>query len=270
MSGSHASMVERDGILHVTFTRPEKYNAISIEMWETLVEATQMLRDRDDLRVLLLTSTGKYFSAGIDLNGELAPDPDLGPSNFRRWYRQGRGSLHPIGDEWEVIEKPVVVGFQGAVLGGALELSLCADFRLATPDARLGLPEIKLGGIPGSGGTSRLTRLAGPHWARWLVLANRQVDAEHARTIGLVHEVLPAAGFEDACLAFCRDMAEMPREAFAIGKLAIELAADLDRGQARNVERLAVSGIVQGAELREMMGAMQKRLSAKGKDRDHD
>lgn len=254
-------IAETDSILHVTFNRPEKYNAINLEMWEGLQTATAMLRDRDDLRALLLTANGKYFSAGIDLHSSLSPDPALtSPSDFRRWYRQGVGSLHALGDEWEAIEKPVTVAFQGPCLGGALELSLCADFRLATDDARLGLPEIALGGIPGSGGTSRLVRLAGPHWARWMVLANKQVDARQARTIGLVHDVLPRDAFENAALDFCRSLVALPREAFAAGKLAIELAADLDRAQARNVERMAVSALVQGDEYKTMMTAMQDRL----------
>src|SRR3546814_4957992 len=105
----------------------------------------------------------------------------------------------------------------------ALELSLCADFRLASDDARLGLPEIALGGIPGSGGTSRLVRLAGPHWARWMVLANRQVDARQAVTIGLVHEVFAPEELAAAALAFCKSLTEQPPEAFAVGQLAIEL-----------------------------------------------
>src|SRR3546814_20078503 len=109
---------------------------------------------------MLVTANGRYFSAGIDLHRPLAPDPAVtSPSRFRRWYRQGVGSLHQLGDEWEAVEKPVVVAFQGPCLGGALELSLCADFRLASDDARLGLPEIALGGIPGSGGTSRLVQV---------------------------------------------------------------------------------------------------------------
>ena len=259
-------IAESDGVIHVTFNRPEKYNAISLEMWEGLWEATSRLRDRDDLGAMLVTANGKYFSAGIDLHSPLAPDPALtSPSDFRRWYRQGIGSLHRLGDEWEAIEKPITVAFQGPCLGGALELSLCADFRLATAEARLGLPEIALGGIPGSGGTSRLVRLAGPHWARWLVLANRQVDAEHARMIGLVHEVLPTDEFESAALDFCRSLAALPREAFAAGKLAIELAADLDRAQARNVERMAVSALIQGDEYKTMMHAMQERLKGKAR-----
>ncbi|WP_176599222.1 MULTISPECIES: enoyl-CoA hydratase/isomerase family protein [Sphingobium] len=255
---------ENDGIIQVTFNRPEKYNAISVKMLEGLRDATARLRDRDDLRVMLLTANGKYFSAGIDLNGGLAPDKNLkGPSAFRRWYRQGAGSLHGLGDEWEAIEKPIVVAFQGPCLGGALELSLCADFRLANADARFGLPEIALGMLPGSGGTSRLVRLAGSHWARWLVLANRQVDAERALTIGIIHDILEQDAFTDKALEFCRSLAVLPPEAFGAGKIALELAADLDRNQGRNVERLAVSGLFFGDELQDRMRAMQEKLAAK-------
>jgi enoyl-CoA hydratase/carnithine racemase len=266
MTESSLLIVEGDGIIHVTLNRPEKYNALSVEMWNGLHAATAMLRDRGDLRAMLLTANGKYFSAGIDLHSALAPDPALtSPSDFRRWYRQGVGSLHQLGDEWEAIEKPITVAFQGPCLGGALELSLCADFRLATPEARLGLPEIALGGIPGSGGTSRLVRLAGPHWARWMILANRQIGAQQALTVGLVHEVLPAEAFEAAALDFCRTLVALPREAFAAGKLTIELAADLDRTQARNMERITVSGLIQGDEYKTMMSAMQDRLKSKSK-----
>lgn len=255
---------ENDGVLHVTFDRPEKYNAISMEMLDGLREATARLRDRDDLRVMLLTANGKFFSAGIDLNSALAPDPSItDPSAFRRWYRTGAGSLHGLGDEWEAIEKPIVVAFQGTCLGGAFELSLCADFRLASAAARFGLPEIALGALPGSGGTSRLVRLAGPHWARWLILANRQIDAERALAIGVVHDILSDEDPTAAALDFCRDLCGLPVEAFAAGKLAIELAADLDRGQARNVERLTVSSLVQGQEYQQMMRAMQEKLASR-------
>lgn len=262
MSNTDYALIREAGILHLRLTRAAKLNAISGPIWDGLWEATNQLRDDDSARVLLVSAEGRYFSAGIDLNGPLAPEPTLtSPSKFRRWYRQGRGSLHRLGDEWEAIEKPIVVAFQGPCLGGALELSLCADFRLATPQARLGLPEIALGGIPGSGGTSRLVRLAGPHWARWLILANRQLDAEGALHAGLVHEILPEDNFAAECMKFCASLCALPQEAFAAGKLAIELAADLDRAQARTVERLAVSGLVQGEEYKAAMQAMKERLT---------
>jgi enoyl-CoA hydratase/carnithine racemase len=264
MSTEELKVEQRGAILVVSLNRPRKYNAIDLEMWHGLVAATQLFGERDDLRVLLIRAEGSYFCAGIDLHSKLVPAGDItSPAAFRRWYRAGVGSLHPIGDAWEAVDKPVVVAHQGPCLGGALEISLCADFRLAAAGARYGLPEIALGGIPGSGGTSRLTRLIGPHWARWLVLANQQIDAARALAIGLVHEVFDQAEFDDRVYQFCAMLATLPAEAFAAGKLAIELAADLDRAQARNVERLAVSSLVTGEEYRQAMRAMQDRLARK-------
>jgi enoyl-CoA hydratase/carnithine racemase len=264
MSTEELKVEQRGAVLAVTLNRPRKYNAINLDMWQGLVDATQLFAQRDDLRVLLIRAEGAYFSAGIDLHSQLAPAGDItSPAAFRRWYRAGAGSLHPIGDAWEAVDKPVVVAHQGPCLGGALEISLCADFRLAAAGARYGLPEIALGGIPGSGGTSRLTRLIGPHWARWLILANQQIDAERALAIGLVHQLFDQAAFEPGVDEFCANLAKVPAEAFAAGKLAIELSADLDRAQARNVERLAVSSLVTGAEYRQAMQAMQERLTRK-------
>lgn len=266
MTSPEILISQSEGILHVDLNRPDKLNAITMDMLEGLRDATRQLRDRDDLRVMLVTAQGKYFSAGIDLNSPLAPDSSItSPSGFRRWYRAGAGSMHALGDEWEAIEKPIVVAFQGTCLGGPLELSLCADYRLAKPAARFGLPEIALGALPGSGGISRLVRHVGPHWARWLVLANKKVDAAQALNMGLIHEVLPEDddAFRAAAMDFCRSLCALPFEAMAAGKLAIELAADLDRAQARNVERLAVGGLFLGEEYRQTMRAMQERLATK-------
>jgi enoyl-CoA hydratase/carnithine racemase len=258
-------LVEEQGpVLRVTLNRPAKYNAIDLPMYTSLVAATQHFAETASLRVFLLRAEGRYFCAGIDLNSPLAPDSAIAsPSEFRQWYRAGIGSLHPLADSWEALEKPIVVAHQGPCLGGGLELSLSADFRLAASGARYGLPEIALGGLPGSGGTSRLVRLCGPHWARWLVLANQQIDSERALAIGLVHDVFDQAVFDARVADFCHALAQQPKEAFAAGKLAIELAADLGRAQGRNLERLAVSGLVMGEEYHRLMRAMQERLASK-------
>lgn len=257
-------IVQRGAILSVTLSRPDKHNALTLPMLEALMAASEEVAARDNLQLLLVRAEGKSFSAGIDLNSELAPDAGItSPSAFRRWYRNGRGCIHPLGDLWEAMEKPVVVAHQGACIGGALELSLCADFRLASVAATYSLPEIAMGGIPGSGGTSRLTRLAGPHWARWMVLAGQKIDAARALSIGIVHDVYPAAEFETRVDALCDTLAAIPREAFAAGKLAIELTADLGRAEARNVERLAVSGLVTGAEYHAAIAAYSARFADK-------
>ncbi|MCC6787233.1 MAG: enoyl-CoA hydratase/isomerase family protein [Hyphomonadaceae bacterium] len=255
---------EREGILEFVFTRAEKLNALTLPMVQGLWDAVQTLASRKDLRVLLIRAEGRYFSAGIDLNSELSPSFEItSPTEFRRWYRNGVGSMHPLFDEIEGVEKPVVIAHQAACLGGAFEMSLSCDFRLAAKSARYALPETALGGIPGSGGTSRLTRIVGPHWARWFIMANLAMEAERALAVGLVHDVYPDETFESDVWSFCQNLAKQPPETVAAAKLAIELVADLDRQQARNVERLTVSGLVMGEEFKTLMGAMRERLGHK-------
>jgi enoyl-CoA hydratase/carnithine racemase len=257
---------ERDNILDVVLNRPEKYNAMNIDMANRLFDASQMFAERRDLRVMLIRANGRYFSAGADLNGGLLPDPEeSSPSGFRRSYRTRPTSLHPLFDELEAIEKPIVVAHHAPCLGGALEMSLSCDFRLASSSAQYSLPETSIGAIPGSGGTSRLTRLVGPHWARWLIMANLPVSAERALMIGLVHEIYPDDVFEQRVWDFCIHLSKQPPETLAAAKLAIELAADLDRAQARNVERLAVSSLVMGEEFRTLVAEMRTKIDKRKK-----
>lgn len=253
-----------DGVMTVTIRRPAKHNAIDLTIADGLFRAVESFAADPASRVMAIRSEGRFFSAGADLDSPLFPAPDLaGPAAFRRWYRGGRGSLHPLFDMIEAVEKPVVVIHQGPCLGGGLELSLACDFRIAGRAARYGLPEIALGGLPGSGGISRLTRIVGPHWARWLVIANMQIDADQALAAGLVHDVHDDDRLDEAAMRFCRHLATLPAEAVAAGKLAIELATDLDRAQGRNVERLAVSSLVMGPEYRESIAAVRARLASR-------
>jgi enoyl-CoA hydratase len=253
---------KHEKILEVTINRPEKYNAINLSIAEGLLTAATSFAADDELRVMLIRSTGKYFSAGADINSELVPSSDIrSMSEFRRWFRNGKGCLHPLFDELEAIEKSIVVAHQGPCLGGALELSLSCDFRLAAASAHYALPEITLGSIPGSGGLSRLTRVVGPHWARWFLMANLQMSAEKALAAGLIHDVYPDDLFEARVREFCTQLAKQPPETVAVAKLAIELVADLDRAQGRNLERLAVSGLVMGTEFRTLVEEARARLS---------
>jgi enoyl-CoA hydratase len=134
------------------------------------------------------------------------------------------------------------------------------DFRLAAASASYAFPEAKLGMIPASGGVSRLSRLTGPHWARWMILANKPVSAERALVMGLVHDIYPDAEFEESVRDFCRHLAVQPPEMTGIAKVAIELATDLESAQARNVERLANSILSLGKEHEGLLAAMKARL----------
>jgi enoyl-CoA hydratase/carnithine racemase len=267
MSDSQLIVTESDGILIAELNRLGKHNAISRVMLEGLSAAVEQLATREELKVLLIRAQGdKYFSTGADLS-ELSAKPDDSPSEFRLAYRTGPTSFQALADEFESVEKPVVVAHQATCLGGALELSLSCDFRLAAHKTRYGLPEIAMGLIPGSGGTSRLTRLVGPHWARWLIMLNKQIDADRALAIGLVHEVYADEDFDKRVWEFCRQLAAQPPEALAAAKLAIELSADLDRAQGRNVERLVASTLYSGAEHRTLLSALREKLSGGKKDK---
>jgi enoyl-CoA hydratase/carnithine racemase len=257
-------VTERDAILEIVLNRPEKHNAINLAMANSLSDATRLFGERTDLRVMLIRATGKYFSAGADLTDIAAPDlAHRSPTAFRKWYRHGVGCLHPLFDEFEAIEKPVVVAHHGPCLGGALEMSLSCDFRLAAESARYSLPEIAFGALPGSGGMSRLTRLIGPHWARWFLMANLEMGADRALAVGLVHDVYPDDVFEDRVWTFCTALAQQPPETVAAAKLSIELIADLDRAQGRNIERLANSSLVFGEEYARLLAALRDKLTSK-------
>jgi enoyl-CoA hydratase len=244
---THATTDESDGILTVTFTRDEKLNAISPEMTDVLVEAVRAMADRDDLRVLVITGSGRFFSAGIDLSAPSPANVAKAGSEFRKLYRR----YHTLYDDMEALEKPIVLAAQGPCLGAGLEMAGSCDFRFASETTYFQLPEVGLGTIAGSGGTSRVTRLVGPAWGKWLAMANQKVDAQRALAIGLVHDVFPAAEFQERVRAFALGLAALPPEALGAAKLAVDLVDQVDRATARDIERLANTHLVFGEEFAE-------------------
>lgn len=252
---------EWDGVLELTVNRPEKLNALTRSIFAGIGEAVDDLRTRSDLKVMLIRSTGRYFSAGVDLT-----EPDGGefaesPSQARTWMRRILMSgMHSLYEEMERVEKPIVVAHHATCVGGGLEMSLSCDFRLASQSANYWFPEMQIGVLPLSNGVGRLTRIVGAHWARWMVLANERVTAERALTMGLVHEVYPDEEFEGKVRDFCRKLAGFPREVMAAGKLAIEMAVDLPIDQARQLERLTFSSLAFTKEQQEMSRRMRERL----------
>ncbi len=253
---------ESDGIFELIFNRPEKCNALSDEMIGGLSEALERFAQEKSLRVMLIRANGKYFSSGVEINRNISPETNGSTLDGRHWYRN---KFHRIFDEIEMIEKPVVVAHQGPCFGGALELSLSCDFRLCTPAASYALPEINIGALPGSGGISRLTRIAGPHWTRWLVMAAEQISAPQALSIGLVHAVYTQEEFEERVWQFCQRLVQQPYELLGLAKLTIELATDLGRAQGRDVERISNSILFTGAEHKALVQAFLERQSARRK-----
>ncbi len=268
---SHVRREDIDSVSTVTFTRPDKRNAISLEMYAGIRDAVTDLRDRDELRVLVITGEGEYFTAGkdvIDLRTDVGQGPDgtfLG-SKFRAEYRVDAD--HDLFDAIEQVEKPVILAAQGHCLGGGLEMGLSCDFRLAAEGATFGLPEVaNIALIPGSGGVSRLTRIVGPAWARWLALACERVDAQQALAMGLVQAVYPAEEFPERVQAFARRLAGMPREAVGVTKVAIDTADTVDRATARVFDRFSQTMLFTSGDFQDRVNAFNQASAARQRDR---
>jgi enoyl-CoA hydratase len=263
MTTSHARREDADGIITVTFTRDDKLNAVSPKMFDVIAGAVHDLAHLDEVRVLVITGEGRYFTSGLDITSMRAnlgegTDGVVRGSNIRRQYRDE--AHHDLFDEIEQIEKPVVLAAQAHCFGVGIELGVSCDFRLAADTVTFGLPELaNLAVIPGSGGVSRLTRLVGPHWARWIVMAGQTVDAHQALGMGLVHAVYPAAEFAERVQAFARHLAGLPREAMGLAKVAIDVAASVDRRTAREFDRVAQTVLFSSAEFRERVDAFTRR-----------
>ena len=260
-----------DGVLIATLNRPDKLNALNGPMLRLFDEALARFRDTAEIKVMLVRSTGRYFCAGADL---LARDhepvvygngPDTG-SGVREMHRRGLHGMQRMWDEMEAIEKPIVAAHHATCMGGGLELSLSCDFRLAAKSARYSFPEGGFGVLPGSNGVSRLVRTVGPHWARYLLMANLIADADKAMYMGLVHEVFPDESFEDDAMRFCRHLAKQNGEQMGTAKIAIELARDVSLAQGRHVERLANSSLMLGPAYREGFKKYTSGIGGKGND----
>ncbi|KPF91813.1 enoyl-CoA hydratase [Novosphingobium sp. AAP83] len=235
---------EQDGVLIVSLNRPDKLNALSAEIMELFEEALLRFRDNDDLRVMLIRANGRYFCAGADLRGGSPKQQKRTASGIRENHRLGLNGMHRIYDEMEHVEKPIVAAIHSACVGGGLEMALSCDFRLAAKGASFAFPEGLFGVLPASNGVSRLTRICGPHWARWLIMGNQKADADKAHIMGLVHDVLPDEGFDQAALDFCHHLTKSDPEQMGAAKIAIELAAEVGPSMGRHVERMANSALM--------------------------
>ena len=258
------------GILIATLNRPDKLNAISRETMDLLTDAVLRFRDSASLKVMLIRATGRYFCAGADLKaGNQKVVSPLGNSASARGIRENHrlnlNNMQQLWDEMEHIEKPIVVAHHAKCVGGGLEMSLSCDFRLAAKSASYAFPEGLFGVLPASNGVSRLARMCGPHWARWLIMANKDASADMAFTMGLVHQVYPDESFEAEVMDFCRHLAKQNGEQMGAAKVAIELCFELGRDAGRHVERMGNSALMLNPDYIKGMEEYLKGVGGKAK-----
>jgi len=200
-----------DGIGTITLNRPNKLNALNFELLDELWAVLQEISGDDGVRVVLLTGSGRYFSAGADL--EILST--LTPHNFRLNQRL---YWNRVFNELEEIQKVTIAALDGPAIGGGLELALCCDLRYATEDAYFRMPQINFGLLPDAGGTVRLPLLIGLARAKEFILSGNSMETDEAEATGLINKVFPSEVFKIEIKKIAIAMAQKPPLASGIGK----------------------------------------------------
>jgi enoyl-CoA hydratase/carnithine racemase len=207
-----------DGAVAIVTLKRPPMNALNGSVIAELAESFANAAD-DSVRALVITGT-PHFAAGADITGFQASF-DAGDQD-----RQASGLTETVA-ALEALEKPTIAAITGYALGGGLELSMGADFRYLGEGARLGQPEVKLGILPGAGGTQRLARIVGPQRCKEICMTGRQVDAQEALAIGLADKVAPDDEVLGLALSDARRFAKGPTRAYAAIKTAVREGFDL-------------------------------------------
>ena len=246
----------QDGIATVTLDRPEKNNAISMEMRADFRALADELYANEAVRVAIVTGNGKAFSVGADV---ATFDPDWNTPVFRANTRL----LTNFFNDLEALEKPVIAAINGTCVGGGLKLALACDLRVAAHSARFGFPENNIGLIPGIGGCSRLVKLVGFGRAKELVLTGVIITAEDALHYGLVNRVVE----DDALMTEARALAERLREkapqALGIAKRVLQNCASADLQTGRTIESFGQSILLKTKDHREGVTAFRAKRRPK-------
>lgn len=246
----------RDQVAVITINRPDRMNTLGGTMKPDLARAFfELARNDDHVRAVLITGSGdRAFCAGADIK-ERAADAVRGTEHFVR-----QKSTHELFRSIEEFEKPVVAAINGVALGGGLEIALCCDIRIASTNARFGLPEVKLGVIPAAGGTQRLPRLIGEARAKELILTADLVDADTAQRYGLVSRVVDLADLMPTAMELSQRIARHPPLAVRFAKRAINRGMQTDLDSGLEYERYASAMIVDSEDRVEGMRAfLEKR-----------
>jgi enoyl-CoA hydratase/carnithine racemase len=220
MNGFETIGYEKDGpVARLMLRRPRVLNAVNLQMRDELWTAFHAFRDDPDARVLIIRGEGHSFSAGADIS-EFGTAPS---------YVEARRARHER-DLWALLlhlPKPVIAAIHGYALGAGCEMSLLCDLRVASKDARFGLPEVSLGYIPSAGGTQTLPRVIPPGVALGVILSGTPIDAKEAYRLGLVHRLVPHDQLDAAADEWARTLAQRPPLALSCVKEAVVRGLDL-------------------------------------------
>ena len=252
MAFRNLTLADRGAVRTLTINRPDKLNALNRETINELAIAFDQARHEDSVRVVVLAGAGeKAFVAGADI-AELEA---FSPVEAQQFSRAGQRMMRGI----ERLGKPVIARIQGFALGGGLELAMCCHLRIGSDKARLGLPEITLGLLPGFGGTQRLLRLAGRAATLEMCLLGKPVDAERALQLGLLARVVEADRLDQEIEAIADQLAASAPHALAGILDAVLVGGECSAEEGMDYESKAFALCCTTADMREGTRAFLER-----------
>jgi len=249
---------KKDQVAVITINRPDALNSINAQASSEMLEAWEDFRDDPNLRVAILTGTGeKAFSTGMDLVATASGE------------NQFAGRPAPFGGFTKrlPIYKPIIAAINGYCLAGGLELALTCDIRIATPDSRFGLPEVRWAIMPGAGGTQRLPRAIPQAWANYMILTAEQIDAETASQIGLISHVVPREELMDRAFQIANVICERGPLAVRTAKEAILRGQDMPLDHAMAYEDVLLARLFATEDAKEGPRAFAEKRKPEYKGR---
>jgi enoyl-CoA hydratase len=242
-----------DAVRVIRLNRPEALNALSVQLIKDLNAALDDAEQDQGVRCVVLTGSEKAFAAGADVK-------EMQPKSFLDAYN---GDFVASWERITRLRKPVIAAVSGFALGGGCELAMMCDFILAADNAKFGQPEIKLGILPGAGGTQRLTRLVGKSKAMEMCLTGRTMDAAEAERAGLVSRVIPSADLMAEAIRVAQAIAGMSASAAMMTKESVDRAYETSLTEGIRFERRLFYATFATADQKEGMAAfLEKRTPA--------
>lgn len=256
MTYSNLTIEQRDAVIQITVQRPDKLNALNLDTLIELGDAVEDATSDDSLRALIITGAGeKAFVAGADI----AEINALNPLQARDFSELGQQLMRQI----ENCGKPVIAAVNGFALGGGMELALACHIRIASDNARLGLPEITLGLLPGFGGTQRLLRMLGRSRAMQLILSGQPIDAATAEHWGLLAHVYSAQELSDQAWTLAHKLAASAPIAMRSIIEAVQNGQDMSLEAALNMETQLFALCCSSEDMREGTSAFLNKRKPK-------
>ena len=254
MSQENLVLIDReDAIAVVTLNRPEALNALSPSMLAAVCEALEHLDQEQSIRVIILTGSQRAFAAGADIKAMAPASPmDIIEMNTKQYW-----------DRMRRISKPTIAAVSGYTYGGGCELAMHCDLIVASESAQFAHPEIKLGIIPGAGGTQLMAKALGPYRAMEIILTGEPLSAQEAHQCGLVNRVVPAERYLDEAKELARLIASRPPVAVRLARQAVRHGVENTFREGMEVERRNFMLLFDTYDQEEGMNAFLEKRPAK-------